>query len=121
MKKLVGHDFSSESRMPPSVETSAITTLSTSASAGPHGQPLRGRGRRDHERQHEQDADDLDRLGRREREQEEHRDRERAQRHAARGCDFGIDAREEQRPVEQRDAEQDDRADDREVRAAGCR
>src|SRR5258705_11164037 len=39
-----------------------------------HRQPLRRRGRGDHEREHEQDADDLDCLRRRQREQrsEEH-------------------------------------------------
>ena len=77
MKKLVGHGCASERRIPPSVAARAIATLSTSASAGPAGQPLRGGGRCDHEREHEQDADDLDRLGGREREQEEDRDRER--------------------------------------------
>ncbi len=34
MKKLVGQGFASESRMPPSVETSASATLSPSATAG---------------------------------------------------------------------------------------
>ena len=34
MKKLVGHGFSSESRIPPSVETSAMATLSSRASVG---------------------------------------------------------------------------------------
>ncbi len=102
MKKLVGHGFASESRIPPSVETSAIAMLSNRASVGPSRQALGGRGRRDHERQHEQDADDLDRLGGRQREQEEDRDRERAKRHSARCRDLRVDAREEERPVEQR-------------------
>ena len=34
MKKLVGHDFSSASRILPSVETSAMAALSKSASPG---------------------------------------------------------------------------------------
>jgi hypothetical protein len=34
MKKLVGHGFSSESKIPPSVETSAMPMLSSSAASG---------------------------------------------------------------------------------------
>jgi hypothetical protein len=102
MKKLVGHGFASESRIPPSVETSAIPTLSS-------------RGRGDHERQHEQDADHLDRLGSGQREQQEDRDRERPERDSARRRDLRVDAREEERPVEHREPCEDDGANDREV------
>ena len=121
MKKLVGHGCWSESRIPPSVATSAIDDREQHGGRGSGGEPLRCGGRRDHEREHEQDADDLDRLGCRQREQQEDRDEQRADRHAARLRDVGIDAREEQRPVDDRRARRDDGGDDGERYAAGGR
>ena len=103
MKKLVGHDFSSESRIPPSVERNASAMLRKS-SARANREPLRCGGRGDHERQHEQDADDLNRLGRRQGEQQEDPDRESAHRQATCCRDVRVDAREVQRPVERGEA-----------------
>ena len=87
----------------------------------PAGQPLRGRRRADHQRKHQQHADDLSALRHRERHDDQKSRRDEAQRHAFGFGQFRLQGGENQRPHDRgktanRDhAEHDQRSDHRAI------
>ena len=111
MKKLVGQAICRESRIPPSVATTAIAIEIEYRGRGSGGEPLSGGGRSDDEGEYQQDADDLDRLGGSECKEQEDRDVDGAHRDSARFGDVRVDGREEEGPVDDRERSDHDGGD----------
>ena len=100
IQKLVGQSVVKASARPSQASLSASATESAMPLPEPRGDALRRRGRSDHQREHQQHADDLRALRHRERDDRQEQHGQQPQRHALRLGKLGLQAGEQQRPCD---------------------